>query len=156
MRKLILLMALAGCAPANYLYSFDLTDPGAHNFPDFRRPDFVEDPDVKIELRADPTEFKAIALDVTNKTEMPLTVQWSTISIVGPDREQRPLRPTAPLGENEPGAKISATLQPFELPSVGAAAKAYDDSIFELVVPVLVRGQPREYRFHLHAKVQKI
>ena len=76
------LALLAGCAPANYLYSFDLSDPGAVNFADFRRPDALEDADVKIEVRADPTEFKAIAVDITNKTDVPLTVAWDQM----PDR----------------------------------------------------------------------
>jgi hypothetical protein len=152
----LLILAAAGCAPANYLYSFDLVDPGAQNYKDFRRPDALEDGDVKAELRLDPTEFKAVAFDVTNKTDQPLQVQWEAISIVGPDREQRPLRPNAPLGPIEPGAKLSALLVPFELPSVGAAARAYDGTTFEVVVPMLVRGMPREYRYHLLATLKKI
>jgi hypothetical protein len=152
----LFLLATAGCAPASYLYGFDISDPGAQNFKDFRRPDILEDADVKVEVRADPSEFKAVAFDVTNKTEQPLQIQWETISIVGPDHEQRPLRPNAQLGPLEPGAKVSALLVPFELPSVGDAAKAYDDSTFEMVVPMLVRGASREYRYHLHVTLQKL
>jgi hypothetical protein len=153
---LIILVALGGCAPANYLYSFDLADPGAINYPDFRRPDAIEDNDVKIEVRADPTEFKAVALDVTNKTEVPLQVTWDQISMIGPDAQQNALRPQAPLGAIEPGAKITALLVPFTLPSQGAPAKAYDGTTFELVVPLVVRGAPRENRYHLKVKLQKI
>jgi hypothetical protein len=152
----IVLLAAAGCAPANYLYNFDLADPGAQNFKDFRRPDVLEDGDVRVEVRADPTEFKAVAFDVTNKTDQPLQVQWEMIAIVGPDREQRPLRPNAPLGPIEPGAKVTALLTPFELPSVGAAAKAYDGTTFEMVAPMLVRGTAREYRYHLLATIKKL
>jgi hypothetical protein len=47
-------------------------------------------------------------------------------------------------------------LQPFELPAVGAAARAFDGTTFEMVVPMLVRGQPREYRYHLHVTLKKI
>lgn len=157
MRAVILINLLVlGCAPANYLYSFDLTDPGAQNFPDFRRPDVLEDSDVRVEIRADPTEFKAVAFDVTNKTEVPLNVQWGSIWIIGPDREQRPLRPAEAVGAIEPGAKVSALLVPFELPSVGSPAKFYDNSDFELVVPMVVRGAPREVRYHLHVTLKKI
>jgi hypothetical protein len=150
------LAAVSGCAPASYLYSFDLTDPGAINYPDFRRPDVIEDPDVKLEVRADPTEFKAIALDVTNKTEVPLTVQWSLMSIIGPDAVQNPIRPQTDPGPIQPGAKVTALLVPFTLPSTGAAAKMYDGTTFELVVPLVVRGAPRESRYHLKVKLQKI
>jgi hypothetical protein len=149
-------LLLVGCAPANYLYSFDLTDPGAVNFADARRPDVEEDPDVRAEMRLDPVEFRAIALDLTNKTEVPLQVQWDQISLVTPDGQQRPVRPQAPLAPIEPSAKISTVLSPFELPSQGSAAKFYDGTTFELVIPLLVRGTPREYRFHLRAKLTKI
>ena len=156
MRLAIVLIGLAGCAPANYLYSFDLIDPGAINYPDFRRPDVEEDADVKAEIRFDPTEFKLVAFDVTNKTDAPLQVMWDQIAVVSPDGVQRAIRPQAPLGAIEPGAKVTSTLGPFELPSVGAAAKAYDGTNFELVVQMLVRGQPKEYRYHLHVKLKKL
>jgi hypothetical protein len=149
-------LVLVGCAPANYLYSFDLTDPGAVNFADARRPDVQEDADVKAEIRLDPTEFRAIALDITNKTDTPLQVQWDQIALVSPDGLQRPMRPQAPLGAVEPGAKLPSLLAPFELPSQGAAAKVYDGSTFELVVPMIVRGMPREVRYHLRATLKKL
>jgi hypothetical protein len=149
-------LLLLGCAPRHYLFSFDLTDPGAQNFKDFRRPDVMEDADLKVEIRVDPTEFKAVALDITNKTEQSLFVQWEGIAIVGPDHEQRPLRPNAPVGEIEPGARVSAVLGPFELPAIGSAAKFYDETDFELVLPLTVRGAPRESRYHLHVKLTRI
>jgi hypothetical protein len=147
---------MAGCAPANYLYSFDLTDPGAVNYKDSRRPDVIEDGDVKAEVRLDPTEFKAVAFDVTNKTDQPLQVMWEQISIISPDGNQRAVRPQAPLAAIEPGARISAVLVPFELPSVGAAAKSFDNTTFEMVAPMVVRGQPHEYRYHLHVTLKKL
>ncbi len=156
MKKLVLLSVLAGCAPATYLYSFDLTDPGATNYKDFRRPDSLEDADVKAEIRLDPTEFKAIALDVTNKTEVPLQVQWSTVAVIAPDRSQRSVAPAQQIGEVEPGAKVTSLLVPFELPAVGPEAKAYDNTDFMVVVPMVVRGQPREYRYHLHVTLKKL
>jgi hypothetical protein len=156
MRKVLFLLLLPACAPANYLYSFDLTDPGATNYPDFRRPDIEEDADVKAEVRLDPTEFRSIAFDVTNKTDTPLQVMWDQMAVVSPDGVQRAVRPQAPLGAVEPGAKLPAVLGPFELPSVGAAARAFDGASFELVAPMVVRGQPKEYRYHLRAKLKKL
>jgi hypothetical protein len=155
MRKLFLLMLL-GCAPNHYLFDFDLTDPGAQNFKDFRRPDALEDADVKVEIRADPTEFKAVAVDITNKTDQPVNVNWGGIFIVGPDQEQRRLNSNAMMSEIEPGAKVSLVLTPFELPSVGSAAKFYDNSDFQFVLPLVVRGQPREMHYHLHVKLTKL
>jgi hypothetical protein len=154
--RTIFVLLLIGCAPATYLYDFDLTDPGAQNFKDFRRPDVMEDADVKVEIRADPTEFKAVALDITNKTDAPLMVQWEQISIVGPDHEQRPLRPNSAVGSIEPMAKLSTVLVPFELPAIGSAAKFYDNTDFELYVPMMVRGSLREARYHLHVRLKKI
>lgn len=145
-----------GCAPSNYLYSFDITDPGAVNYPDARRPDVEEDADVKAEIRLDPTEFRAIAFDVTNKTDVPLQIVWDQISVVAPDSQQRPVRPQGALGAVEPGAKLSSVLMPFELPSQGGAAKSFDGTSWDLVVPMFVRGNPHEYHFHLRATVKKI
>src|SRR5437016_1803415 len=117
---------LVGCASGTYTFSFDVTDPGA------------------------------IMFDVTNKTDVPLVVQWGAISIINPDRTQLPLHPDQGLGAIEPGAKLSSRLVAFVLPSEGAAAKAYDNTDFELVVPVIVRGIPRELRYHMHARATKI
>jgi hypothetical protein len=148
-------LALGACAPANYIYLFDLTDPGAVNFKDTRRPDVLEDGDTRLEVRLDPTEFKAIAVEVTNKTDMPISL-GNGFAIVTPEREQRPLQPNAAIAPIEPTAKVGFQLGPFELPSVGPAAKAYDNTTFELVLTLVVRGQPREYRCHLNARTQKI
>jgi hypothetical protein len=67
MRKLIGIGLLCACANTHYLYDFDLTDPGARNYKDFRRPDILEDADLKAEVRCDPTEFKAVAFDLTTR-----------------------------------------------------------------------------------------
>jgi hypothetical protein len=157
MRELLttITLSLCACAPSNYIYSFDLTDPGATNYKDARRPDVLEDGDLKLEVRADPTEFKAFAVEITNKTDMPLQLGGG-FAIVTPEREQRPLQPNAAIAPIEPAAKVGFQLTPFELPSVGPAAKAYNDTNFELVLTLVVRGQPREIRCHLHARTQKI
>jgi len=156
-RALLLVAALgAGCAPASYAYSFDLTDPGARNLTKPGERDTLEDADVKSELLVDPTSFQAILLDLTNKTEVPLQVQWSQISMIGPDKSQVPVHPDTTIGAVEPGARITARLIPFSLPSVGDAAKAYDNTDFELVVPLVIRGAAREARYHLHARTNKL
>jgi hypothetical protein len=150
-----LFCSLAGCAPANYIFSFDLTDPGAVNYKDARRPDVMEDGDLKLEVRLDATEFKAIAVEITNKTDMPVQL-GNGFAIVTPEREQRALAPNAAIAPIEPTAKVGFQLGPFELPSVGPPAKMYNDTNFELVLTLVVRGQPREYRLHFHALAQKL
>ncbi|HWE26864.1 MAG TPA: hypothetical protein VHB97_02630 [Polyangia bacterium] len=157
MRYLVCVLVLAGgCAVGNYAYSFDLTNPGAHNLQKPGERDTLDDADVRAEILVDATSFQAVLLDLTNKTEVPLQVAWDQISIVGPDRAQNPLRPDAPLGAVEPGAKVTARLVPFSLPAQGAAAKAYDNTDFELVVPMTVRGAPTEKRYLLHARANKL
>src|SRR5579883_386911 len=103
--RTILLAALlgAGCAPSSYYYSFDLTDPGAQNLTKPGHRDTIEDADVKSEVLVDPTTFQAVALDVTNKTDQTLQVQWNQIVMVAPDGSQVQLHPDAQLGWVEPG-----------------------------------------------------
>jgi len=152
-----ILGALAlGCAPASYVYNFDLTDPGARNLTKPGERDTLEDADLKSEILVDPTSFQAVLLDLTNKTEQPLQVAWDQVSITGPDGTQSPLRPDVGAGAIEPGAKLVVRLIPFALPSTGKLAAAYDGSTFELVVPVWVRGQARTLRYHLIAHTAKL
>jgi hypothetical protein len=156
--KILPLVALAavGCAPANYAYSFDLTNPGAHNLQKPGERDVLEDPDVHAEILVDPTSFQAVLLDLTNKTDQPLVVGWDQISMIMPDHTQNPIRPDAPLGSVEAGAKLTARLVPFQLPAVGDAAKAYDNTNFELVVPMTIRGMPTERRYQMVARTNKL
>jgi hypothetical protein len=157
MRNLIpLVLAVGGCAAGNYAYSFDLTNPGAHNLTKPGERDTLEDADVKAEILVDPTSFQAILLDVTNKTEVPLQVQWDQISMVAPDHTQMPLHPDGGLGAVEPTARVTARLVSFTLPSQGEAAKAYDNTDWQLVVPMLVRGSPTEKRYTMHARTNKL
>jgi hypothetical protein len=147
----------AGCAPANYFYSFDLTNAGAHNVAKPGERDVLDDNDVKSEILVDPTSFQAVLLDLTNKTEAPIQIGWDQISIVRPDHTQQPLRPDAPMPPSvEPGAQLMARLVQFALPPSGAAARVYDNSDFELVVPMVVRGTPTERRYALHVHLTKL
>jgi hypothetical protein len=151
------LALVAGCAPANYYYSFDLTNAGAHNLSKPGERDVLDDAELKSEILVDPTSFQAVVLDLTNKTEAPIQVGWDHIAIVGPDRRELPLRPDAPMPTTvEPGAQLMARLVQFALPPSGAAARAYDNTDFQLVVPMVVRGTPTERRYALHVRLTKL
>ena len=154
--SILAFVSLSGCSYWQYVYGFDVTDPGAVNYKDFRRPDVLEDADVKLEVRADPTEFRAVALDVTNHTNDVLGINWGGIVLVGPDHVETALAPQSSLGPVQPGAKVQAVLGPFALPSVGGEARAYDGAKFELVIPTVVRGAPHEYRVHLRATLKHV
>jgi hypothetical protein len=154
--SLVLLGFLAGCADTMYAYDFDLKNAGAVNIAKPGQRDTLEDADVKAEVLVDPTSFQAIVLDLTNKTDDPVQVDWNAISIISPDHTQNPLHPDVGLGAVEAHAKVSSRLIPFALPSVGGAARVYDETDFELVVPMVVRGQAREARYILHARIHKI
>jgi hypothetical protein len=158
MRMLLAVLVVAGssCAPAKYFYNFDVTDPGAKNLTKPGERDVIEDPDLRAELLVDPTSFQAILLMITNTTAEPMVVHWHRISVIGPDRVSRPLQPDVRVGRIEPYTKVRARLIPFELPDVGSAAASFDNQPFELVVPLEVRGQPRDFRIHLLAHAVKL
>lgn len=157
MRKWMLLSLVAtGCAPSSYVFSFELANPGAINPSKPGARSVLEDADLRCELIADATNFQAVLLVITNKTLEPVTVHWNRISMVGPDRVVMPMHPDEGLGELAPGTKVSAHLVPFSLPSLGGAATAYDNAIYELVVPVGRGQQHRDLRFQLRAHANKL
>ena len=149
-------LAFTACAPVKYYYHFDITDPGATNVHKPGERSALSDPDLKAEVLVDPTSFQAILLIITNTTAEPMMVQWHQIGVIGPDRVMRSLRPDVGVGNIEPYTKARVRLIPFELPDVGNAAASYDGQAFELVVPLLVRNQPREFRVHLLAHAEKL
>jgi hypothetical protein len=157
MKKFLpLFVLLVACADASYVYNFDILDPGAKNLQKPGERDVMEDADLKAELLLDPTSFQAIAFDVTNKTEVDLVINWDQVSILAPDGSQTPIHPDASVGAVQPTAKVAVRLVPFTLPATGKLAAAYDNTKFELVVPMVVRGQPKEYRYHLIAHTKKL
>jgi hypothetical protein len=158
MRLYLACLAFAcGCSSANYYYSFDLTNAGARNVTKPGERDILDDAELKSEILVDPTSFQAVLLDLTNKTEAPIQVGWDNISIVGPDHKQQPLRPDGPMPPTvEPGAQLMARLVQFALPPSGSAARFYDNSDFELVVPMVVRGTPTERRYAMHVRLTKL
>jgi hypothetical protein len=146
----------AGCAPTNYYYNFDLTDPGAQNLSKPGQRDTLEDDSIKAEILVDPTTFQAISFDVTNKTSQIVEVQWTQINMIGPDGSTIPVHPDADLGWIQPGTRMAARLVPFSLPPSGSAAAAYDGQTFQLQVPMVVGGQPKVYQYHLIVHMQKL
>jgi hypothetical protein len=150
------LVLTAGCSLGNYAYNFDLLDPGAHNLTRPGERDILEDADIRAEWLLDPTSFEAGVVHLTNKTEVPLQVAWNDVVLVGADGTESTLRADGRIEPIEPGAKVVVRLGPFVLPAIGPGAAAYDGSHFEVVVPMLVRGTQRAYRFHFIAHVVRL
>lgn len=151
------MLACAGCAPSTYFYNFDITDPGAKNLTKWGERDVLEDADVKLELLADPASFQSILVILHSRSADPITVNWGQITVIGPDRVPRPMYPDENVAMRvEPYTKLRARLIPFELPELGAAAAAYDQQAFELVLPLVVKGKPRDLRVHLKAHAVKL
>jgi hypothetical protein len=151
------LIVIAACAPASYYYNFDITDPGAVNQSKPHTRDSIEDGDVKTELLFDPTNFQSILMILTNKTDQTLGIAWDQITIINPDGVAAYVRPDIQLNMGvQAGTKLMARLVPFSLPEQGPAAAANDGAKFVLVVPMVVRGQNKEYRYHLIAQVAKM
>jgi hypothetical protein len=155
MRRLCLISLVMACAPANYYYNFDITDPGAQNNTKPGQSDSLEDSDMKAEILVDPTSFQAVLLNITNKTDQVLGVAWDQVTMINPDGVASPIKPDGQLGWVQPGTKVVARLVPFSLPSQGPAASAYDGSKFVLDVPMVVRGVSKDVRFHLVAQAIK-
>jgi hypothetical protein len=152
-----LALGLVGCAPAQYFYNFDITEQGAQNLTRWGERDVFEDPDVKLELLADPASFQAILVILHSRSEQPIEVAWHQVSVIWPDRVARPIRPDDSISMRiDPYTRVRARLIPFELPEIGAAAAGYDKQPFELVIPLTVKGKRRELRVHLTAHAVKI
>jgi hypothetical protein len=83
-------------------------------------------------------------------------VSWGNVVLIGPDGTERPLRPDAHVEAIEPGARVVVRLVPFSLPASGPAAAAYDQSRFEVVLPMFIRGAQRVYQFHFIARTIKL
>jgi len=150
---LVALLALVGCA-SHYEYTFHLTEPGVRPAASPGEPEMLEDADVKAELLVDGVA-EAVLLDVTNKTDQVLQVEWAEISITRPDGTGTSLRPDVDLGWLPPGATLAARLFPIALPHSGRAALANQGRRFQLNVPVIVRREPKVYHFTLTAHVRE-
>lgn len=150
---LALALALSGCAP-RYAYSFHVVDPGARVAAVAGQPDVVEDADVRAALVVDPGAG-AIRLDLTNKTDAVLQVEWAAIAVTRPDGTSATLRPETDLGWIQPGATAAATLVPFVLPRTGDAALANEGRPFQLAIPMIVRRESKVFHVTLAAHVRR-
>jgi len=149
----VALLALVGCA-SHYEYTFHLTEPGVHPAASPGGPEMLEDADVKAEILVDGVA-EAVLLDVTNKTDQVLQVEWAEISITRPDGTATTLRPDVDLGWLPPGVTVAARLFPIALPHSGNAALADQGRRFQLNVPVIVRREAKVYHFTLTAHVRE-
>ena len=95
-------------------------------------------------------------LDIINKTNDLILVDWNNIVLITPEGNQIPLRPDQMEGPIQPTARSSARLVTFSLPTRGGAASQYDNQVFQLVVPMQVHGALREYRYHMLAHAQSL
>jgi len=150
---LLALLAGGGCA-TSYEYSFHLTEPGVHPAAAPGGPEMLEDADVKAEILVDGAA-EAVLLDVTNKTDQVLQVEWAQISLARPDRTETTLRPDVDLGWIQPGEKLAAKLFPLALPHSGNAALHNQGRQFQLNVPMIVRREAKAYHFTLTAHVRE-
>jgi len=152
---LALSLACVGCATA-YAYSFHLENQGARPAATPSEREVLDDADVRAEIAVDPTGARAILLDLTNKTDQVLQVEWAQITMTGSDGSSTSPRPHVDLGWILPGATMSARLVPFALPPSGDRAAGYQGSRFELVVPMIVRREPKSYRYSFVVDVRPI
>jgi len=147
-----LLLASTSCT-TTYAYRFQLTDPGARLAKTPSDRDVLEDKDVKAEVQI---SDGAILLDLTNKTDEVLQVEWSKIALDRGDGTRSAPRPDVDMGWIQPGAKAAARLVPLALPRSGKAAAAYEQRHLELDVPLILRHEANVYRLHFIAHVQAL
>jgi len=143
-----------GCA-TKYAYTFQLASPGARVA---QRPgdyDVLEDGDLKAGIAID-TTADALLLDLTNKTDQVIQVDWAKIAITRPSGGVTLLRPDVDLGWLAPGAHVAARLFPVALPRSGSAAATDQGRQFQIDVPVIVRREPKQYHFALVAHVREL
>lgn len=148
--RVLAFLVVAGCATP-YAYTFQWVDPDVRVAADGT--EVREDADVKAAVRVDGA---AVLLDLTNKTDEVLQVDWSAISLAHPDGYHAALRPDVDLGWIPPGATTAARLLPIVVPRDSSRALAYQHREFALEVPVTIRREPKRYHFTLVASVRKL
>jgi hypothetical protein len=150
----VILIASTACATP-YAYSFRLVDDGAQAMATPAGQEVVEDSDIRAELLIDPTGQRAILLNVTNKTEQILQIQWANVTATRSDGLKTTLRPDVDLGWIKPGEKQVARLIPFVLPPSGDAALTLEGQRVALELPMIVRRELKRYRYTFSVHVQK-
>jgi hypothetical protein len=137
----LVLLACVGCA-SQYAYTFHVNEP-------------VEDNDLKAAIVVD-TVADDVTLELTNKTDAVLQVDWASTAITGKRGRVSQLRPDVDLGWIRPGATVTARLFPLALPRKGDEAAAYEGQRFDLMVPVIVRRESKQYHYALVAHVREL
>ncbi|HEY1551373.1 MAG TPA: hypothetical protein VGG28_26270 [Kofleriaceae bacterium] len=138
MRLVWILGLVAGCA-TSYSYRFDPTANAGG------------DDAVKADVRV---ANDSIELDLQNKTDQVLQVEWNKISLDRGDGTTTRLHPASDLGWVEPGSTAVAQLVPVAFPQTGSAAAAYQGRTMQLAVPMVVRHEAKTYRFGVLVHVQ--
>jgi hypothetical protein len=151
----MMLFATAACATP-YAYSFQLTNDGAGHASSAGGREVLEDADVRAELLVDPTGQRAILIDVANRTDQLLQVQWAGVTMTRSDGLMTTPRPDVDVGWIEPGKKQVVRLIPFILPPSGSAARAVEGQRFDLEVPMIVRREPKRYRYAFSVHLQEL
>jgi hypothetical protein len=137
----LLFLASAGCA-SQYAYTLRVDPP-------------VEDGDLKAQIVVD-TIANDVTVDLTNKTDQVLQIEWAKIAISDAKGRVSPLRPDVDLGWIPPGATVAAKLFPLALPRKGHEAAAYEGRHFDLTIPAIVRREPKQYHYSLVAHVREL
>ena len=150
----VALLASAGCATP-YAYDFHLSDPGVRPPASPGGAEAIEDADLRAEIFVD-VAAGAILLNVTNKTDQVLQIEWAAITLTRGDGGVANLRPDVDLGWLQPQATVAARLVVVALPHAGAEAAAYEGRRFQLNLPAVVRRQPKVYRYTLTAHVRAL
>jgi hypothetical protein len=151
---IVVLLASAGCA-SQYAYDFHLTNPGVHPAATLGGAEMVEDADVRAEILVD-VAAGAVLLDITNKTDEVLQVEWAAITLTSSDERVTSLRPDVDLGWIQPHATVAARLLVIAFPRSGSEAAAYQGQRFQLNLPVVVRRAPTLYHYALSAHVREL
>ncbi|HEX4450265.1 MAG TPA: hypothetical protein VH143_05295 [Kofleriaceae bacterium] len=142
MRLVWILALVAGCA-TSYSYRFDPVANGSASA--------FEDDAIKADLHV---ADDSLQLDLQNKTDQILQVEWNKISLDRGDGTTTRLHPASDLGWVEPGNTAVAQLVPVAFPQTGSAAAAYQGRTLELAVPMVVRHESKTYRFAVLVHVQ--
>ena len=98
----------------------------------------------------------AAIVELTNKTDDVIAVDWTKIVFdLGRGIIDTP-RPDIDLGWVAVGATLTARLAPIPLPQSSKGVAPYRLGHVELDMPMIIRHQPRVYRFHFTTTVSQL
>jgi hypothetical protein len=151
---LLALLASAGCA-IPYAYDFHLTDPRVRPPATPGGAEAIEDATLRAEVFVD-VAAGVVLLNLTNRTDQVLQIDWAGITLTRSDGNVTSLRPDVDLGWLQPQATVAARLVVIALPHSGPEAAAYEGRRFQLNVPAIVRRQATVYHYALTAHVRAL